>query len=294
MKHAFLIMAHNEPYILNKLLKKLSHPNNDCYVHIDKKVNGFYRTELETIIKKAGGIIIKNPIDARWGDFSLIRSELLLFTTALNSSIQYDYFHLLSGVDLPIKPMSYIHSFFECNKGKEFFRIVTDSNNMEQLYIKTNYYHFFMYYKRKTIGKLLRFLNIPKCSIRIQIMLHISRYKTDNLTQYKGDQWCSLSREAVQYILSKTNYIYKRYKYTSCPDEIYKQTILMNSRFKSKRFESQENSINDSLREIDWSRGTLHIWNIQDKNILLNSKNLFARKFSSKNTDIIDFIASYI
>ena len=39
MKHAFLIMAYNEPEILNLLLSKLYHENTVCFVHIDKKVS---------------------------------------------------------------------------------------------------------------------------------------------------------------------------------------------------------------------------------------------------------------
>ena len=39
MKHAFLIMAYNEPEIQNLLLSKLYHENNVCFVYIDKKVS---------------------------------------------------------------------------------------------------------------------------------------------------------------------------------------------------------------------------------------------------------------
>ena len=37
MKHAYLIMAHNEPYILEKLLKLIDYSDNDIFLHIDKK-----------------------------------------------------------------------------------------------------------------------------------------------------------------------------------------------------------------------------------------------------------------
>ena len=37
MKHAYLIMAHNEWDMLNKLIQALDYPNNDIYLHIDKK-----------------------------------------------------------------------------------------------------------------------------------------------------------------------------------------------------------------------------------------------------------------
>ena len=40
-RHAYLIMAHNNFYILEKLLILLDDPRNDIYIHIDKKVSKF-------------------------------------------------------------------------------------------------------------------------------------------------------------------------------------------------------------------------------------------------------------
>lgn len=36
-RHAYLIMAHNEPDILNKLLLLLDDERNDIFIHYDKK-----------------------------------------------------------------------------------------------------------------------------------------------------------------------------------------------------------------------------------------------------------------
>lgn len=37
-KHAYLILAHNNFGVLEKLIKMLDYKHNDLYVHIDKKV----------------------------------------------------------------------------------------------------------------------------------------------------------------------------------------------------------------------------------------------------------------
>lgn len=37
MKHAYLIMAHNDIPLLRKLIEILDYPDNDIYLHIDKK-----------------------------------------------------------------------------------------------------------------------------------------------------------------------------------------------------------------------------------------------------------------
>lgn len=54
MKHAFLIMAHNEPYILKILVSHLSSCGDDVYVHVDKKVKGDMYKQLVTAIE--GGV----------------------------------------------------------------------------------------------------------------------------------------------------------------------------------------------------------------------------------------------
>jgi len=54
MRHAFLIMAHNEPYILNILLDKLRQIPGDVFIHIDKKVNENLLKELKNVIFRGG------------------------------------------------------------------------------------------------------------------------------------------------------------------------------------------------------------------------------------------------
>ena len=53
MKHAFLIIAHSEPYILNILLKSLQHHDVKIYVHCDKKSK--FSDEIERVTNKWEG-----------------------------------------------------------------------------------------------------------------------------------------------------------------------------------------------------------------------------------------------
>ena len=54
MKHAFLIIAHNEYPILEVLLSMLDDERNDIYLHIDKRAVGLYQKIKGFKIKKAG------------------------------------------------------------------------------------------------------------------------------------------------------------------------------------------------------------------------------------------------
>ena len=53
------------------------------------------------------------------GGVTQIQAELGLLTCATDRR-EYAYYHLLSGMDLPLKSQTDIHSFFENNSGKNF------------------------------------------------------------------------------------------------------------------------------------------------------------------------------
>ena len=292
MKHAFLVIAHNEPIILECLLRQLNHPDNTIFVHIDKKVKGDLESRMFAIVNNLGGVIVKKRIDVRWGDFSQICCELALYEEA--SRIGFDYYHLVSGCDLALKPMHVIHRFFTCHAGKEFIKYDNDIRNRQDAYNKINYYYFFMRCcTKRTTGKsswLLKTLKIPQISLKLQNLFNISRCEKDDMIIYKGGNWCSLTHDAVIYILSQKDKIRKRFKWTRCADEIYKHTILKASLFANQIYQPLGNNQSSDLRMIDWKRGNPYIWTIYDKRELLGTDNLFARKFSSKDLEIVESI----
>lgn len=87
MKHAFLIIAHNEYPILEVLLSMLDDERNDIYLHIDKRAVGLYQKIKGFKIKKAGFYLIEKNMKVYWGDISLVKVEYLLFETALKKRI---------------------------------------------------------------------------------------------------------------------------------------------------------------------------------------------------------------
>lgn len=99
MKHAFLVIAHNEEALLLALLKQLNYKDFDVYLHIDAKAEGL-RQSIERQLSKHGNVfLVANPVDVYWGDVSQIECEMLLFKTAAAHG-PYNYYHLISGVDL--------------------------------------------------------------------------------------------------------------------------------------------------------------------------------------------------
>ena len=114
-KHAYMIIAHNEFDLLEILVRLLDDPRNDIYVHIDAKVKDFDFKFFQALTQYSGLRFTPRRISATWGDFSLVNTELLLLQTAVageDPAQPYAYYHLISGVDLPIKSNDDIHAFF--------------------------------------------------------------------------------------------------------------------------------------------------------------------------------------
>lgn len=274
-KHAYLIIAHNNFYILEKLLKMIDDKRNDIFIHIDRNVRDF-KFDYFTTLTKYSNIKFINRIKVGWGGFSQIKVELNLFKAAYKNN--YQYYHLISGVDLPIKSQNYIHKFFEENKGKEFLTYLkpefTENKNILN---RLDKYYFLQEFGRDKfiINKLGEIL------IKLQNLLRIRRYK-NKLNICYGSNWATLSNEAVKEILNQERWIYTTFKYTKCCDEVYKQTILVNnSKFKDKLYlyEYNEAHISYNLRHIDWKRGYPYIFRIGDYKELMSISAIFARKF---------------
>ncbi|MDE5870238.1 MAG: beta-1,6-N-acetylglucosaminyltransferase, partial [Muribaculaceae bacterium] len=111
-KHAYLILAHKNFNQLRKLIEILDHPRNDIFIHVDAKAKDFNEKEWEDATRHSRLHFLSDRIPVNWGGVSIMRSEIALLKAAVNADT-YDYYHLLSGMDLPIKSQETIHAFFD-------------------------------------------------------------------------------------------------------------------------------------------------------------------------------------
>ena len=109
MKIAYLILAHNTPNHMQKLISSLSSDSSTFFIHIDKKSN------IKDFNKIVGNNITftKSRISVFWGEFSQVEAILVLIRTAMSNAIKFDRFVLLSGADYPVKTFKYIEDLFE-------------------------------------------------------------------------------------------------------------------------------------------------------------------------------------
>lgn len=288
-KHAYCIIAHNEPDLLRRLVAMIDDERNDIFLLIDKKAD---IRQFEGIKTRNAGLYYSERINVKWGDVSQIEAELTVLGCAFKHG-PYKIYHLLSGVDLPIKSQDYIHSFIEEHPGTEFVSIKSDEKNREIAKYRTGYYYFFLPYMRhprKLIRKCACTFN--RYSVKVQQWLGVKRsYPMEVL---RGHNWCSITNELCSYLLSRKTEILSLFRHTFCSDESFIQSLVWHSDFRNRTYKAaRENDI--CLREIDWERGKPYVWGssedekerLKDIRTLQDSSCLFARKFSTKHAWII-------
>jgi hypothetical protein len=125
-----------------------------------------------------------------------------------------------------------------------------------------------------------------------QIRFRKPRVFPEGLQPYGGFQFWKITSKAAKEIM---DFIYRRpdylkfHKYTHCVDELFFQTILLNS----KNELLQNSFINDDLTYIDWrqNKSNPEILGVSDYKELKMSKDLFARKFDVRiDSEILDMI----
>ncbi len=275
MRSAYLILVHNQPQQLKRLIEKLTCPAVDFYVHVDRKTNA---EEFTQSIQLPNVFFIKKREKVYWGAYSIVQATVNGFEEIIQSGINYNYISLLSGQDYPMQSNASIEAFFKLNPDKAFMEFYSVEDVWKEAVPRLRKYYLTNY---PFIG-----------STRIEMIINKflpSRKTPGNLVVVGRSQWFSITLEHVKYIVHflKTNKRITRYfRFTWGNDEFVFQTILFNSSFK-------EQMVNNNLRYIDWSEGapSPKTFTIADAEQLLQSDKLFARKFNQDvDTEILNLL----
>lgn len=269
MRHAVLVLAHDNVDVLNELLRSLRHPQCDVYLHLDRK-SDINAVEIQ---KKFSHVrVLQKRIDAAWGDFSLVEAELALIEEALEAD-SYEYLHLISGVDYPLHGMDHIIDFCESNRGKEFVGFARDDSNRLIRWRAGRRFLFSREFRTASLPKRIlravhaRIQDFPGFGIKMDVEVK------------RGAQWFSITGEFARYILSRRVWLRKQFRHTYCPDEMVVQTLCWNSRFRSCLFDVAD-EFHGCMRYIPWRGGVLSSLTDADFRNMHASDAFFARKFS--------------
>lgn len=276
-KHAYLIMAHTNFQQLTQLLKALDHPRNALYIHVDRKVKHYPKQQLLQTCLHAS-VTFTDRLHVSWGGFSQIKVELLLFQKAFDNG-PYAYYHLLSGLDYPLRPISEILAFFDAHQGYNFVEVndnkqVTHPKRFELRYAQYHLLQDTFGMKHKTFFKYLDF-----GSCLIQRFLGIQRSK--NISMKSGANWVSITNELVAYLLTNKPKIRHLFKKSYCCDELFIPTLIWPTKFMATLYHNGDSTASLRYADYRWIDGqsTPKTLDITDFDRIQASQRLFGRKF---------------
>lgn len=288
--HAFLIIAHKQPKLLARTLSVLEASNHHFFINVDAKSSCF--SEFYNMI---GGGKIQNAhflnkrVSCYWAGISLVDVEIELMKAAKSFPVHFDYYHLISGQDYPLRNNTQFDAFFE-NTDDSFmcYNFEKDIDYWMPIYkMKTNLFHT----NGKHTLKERIFLRIVNNRIGRKIF---RRKLIPNLAG--GWQWFSWSTTVVDYVLTYLNehpWFYRRFNHTSSPDEHFFTTMLY------AHLEELHIRKHFPLRYISWEpyrqieqKHRPYDLDEQDFERVINSAAFFCRKVdeinSAKFLDMVD------
>jgi len=278
MRIAFLIMAHKDPKQIERLVKRLNHPDFDFFIHLDKKIdmdNFAYLEHLDRVV------FTKTRIHVKWAAFSFTTAIYKCMEEILGYPDQYDFIDVLSAQDYPIKSTEEIHSYFSDHKANNFISFEKEGSEWWKHAIgRITNYHLISYNfpGRYKIQWLINTV-LPKRIFPLPYIL------------FGGPRasWFTINNDCAAYVVKFMNdnpKVRRFCNFTWGSDEFLFQTIIMNSKY-------AETVMNDVINYIDWSGGGSNpkILTTVDYKSLTESKKLFARKFDiNVDLDILDML----
>lgn len=278
---AYMVLAHQQPNHLARLIGALRTPHCSFFVHIDAKADP------EPFHRAVGDWPDVTFLDRRyaiyWGGFGQVLATLALLTAAKEHDPSIERFSLLSGADFPIKTTSQILSEFSSTQ--EFLRIDRKLDPHQRGPHHSNIsVHWFV----GNVDPHLHALS-GRCE----------RTPYEGLDFYHGSQWWALTRECVDYILefvkSHSDYL-SFFKTALRPHEIFFHSIVKQSPFADRVTHDMDKAADPYLymlsdehgsHYIDWhvASGTVpKVLELEDLGPLLESNCLFARKFHEQRS----------
>jgi len=264
---AYGIFAFKDPELVARLVNRLQTDSDFTYVHFDASIGEQRFRNWKRLIEKKcpnKNIEIVSVFRSKYMSFGQVES--ILSSMKYFDNFNYDYYINLSSSCYPLKSTVIIKEEFD---------------HQDSIFMEVFEMPFKGWFQGGMFRLESRFYFFPRGKYPYVRLFRIPRLKKElpyGLKPYGGSCWFCLPKEVVRYILDFVEQkpeVKKFFRRTACPDEMFFQTILMNSSYRSR-------IVNDNKRYIDWRRGigsSPTILTKDDFEKMKKSNKLFARKF---------------
>lgn len=289
MKYAFLILAHEDPAQLRRLIHSLDDPHFDIYVHVAAKapMDAYHFSDYR--LRHSRLTVLEERLQTWWGDISLVDVMLALYRRARENG-PYDRYITLSGLDYPLKSNGEILDAL-ADTNTEF---ISARPLLDDLDFKIRGIYL---WKHHLLARIARHL---VCNYHV--VMHPSRLKLRKGDRQKSEvyfssQWHALSGESVEYLLKtleENPHIRQFFRWAYAPDELLIPTILCNSPYAQRMIPGNFPEGQD-FEELFVTLPAIHCLRREKKNVavfregdydlLMASGKLFCRKVRTGISD---------
>ncbi|WP_304296320.1 beta-1,6-N-acetylglucosaminyltransferase [Capnocytophaga leadbetteri] len=307
MQKNYLILAHKNPEQLCRMIKTLDDGVSTFFIHVDAKVA---IEPFKALLQGEHIVFIDKRERCVWGGFLIVQATLHLMEAAAKAQSK-GFFILMSGQDYPIKPIEELNVFLERNQEYDFMKFAPLESCWERKLVKDKLERYQIlhserrgnsdcyppFYQSSIWQKFTILWHLVKRRLSLnnfKILYKASYRKAPFMQLYAGSQWWALSEKTFYTLLdylSKNGKEMKDYfQFTSCPDEIYFQSILVNLQTTHKWIK-----IKPSITYVNWEREGVDLPVLFRKSDLeelsLQKDKFFARKFDTNiDEEILNLI----
>lgn len=288
--HAFIMPVFKQPGLVARIIKVLEAPNHFFFLHVDKKTQNF-----SEFVEKCGAcknVCFIERIPIYHGTISQVNATINLLQATLKHKTAFDFVHLISGNDYPLRSNEQLDAFFETTEQSFMYFNYDDKHpQWKDVYEEhTNWWH-----SNGTENILDRFF----CKHSHSRLLNrlFPRKPINGLTG--GWDWCTWHISVVEFIvdaIQNTKHgrdLLKRFNHTISPCEHFFTTLL------SDNIEKLNVCKHFPIRFVSWEphhplKSNYRPYNLDERDYerVIDSAAFFCRKVdevvSAKFMDMVD------
>lgn len=272
MRIAYILLVHKAPAQISRMMRAIYAPGNFYCFHVDRKAPKAVHDAIAAICLEYPEAFVIPPRVVNWGGWSMVAAELHGIKALLARSEQWDHVVCLSGQDFPLVSQSRLRETIDREPTLNYLSCLPLDPGLKNKLRRIEYYYVELFRRQRRI-------------------LRIRRKHPGDFVVHGGDQWFVLTREFAEFSLNApiSRRIQRFMRFTVVPDEMYFQTVIMNSKFASTCAQRH-------LSKIAWDAGDAdhpRILTLKDLPWLLEGDECFARKFDERLDDrVLKFLES--
>jgi len=241
MKQGILVTAFKEPAWLERTIRRLG-DGFSVYVHVDGKSRPEVVEGFMALGRRYPGVKVYSRYRVNWGGNNHLKAILMLVEEALRDGM--GYCHLITGQDYPLNGPEALLAEGEKKINYLNYVQLPRSDWKDGGFDRLVYYNLFDLFNGRTKWgrRMIHYI------VAIQRIVSFKRRIPMELPWYGGMTYWSLTRECLEYAMryaAEHPRFMKAFDHSFCAEEIFFQTVLLNSPF-------SDAIVNDDRRFIVW------------------------------------------